>query len=66
MYEAQNIPPKKFRTAQAAEHFGVSQMTLWRWAQQDNFPQPLKMGRMRLYDVVEIERWLVARAEVDQ
>lgn len=46
------------RSKQAAEHFGVSDMTLWRWRKCPKFPQPLKRGRVVLYDTAAIERWL--------
>ena len=46
------------RPKQTAEHFQVSTMTLWRWAQSSDFPQPLKRGQVVLYDIAAIEAWL--------
>lgn len=46
------------RPKQTYDHFGVSHTTLWRWAQQSGFPQPLKRGKVVLYDLTAIESWL--------
>lgn len=46
------------RPPEAAEHFKVSHMTLLRWRKQDGFPQPLKRGKVVLYDIAAIENWL--------
>lgn len=46
------------RPNQVAEHYNISHMTLWRWRKCPNFPQPLKRGRVVLYDVDAIEQWL--------
>lgn len=46
------------RAKQTLEHFSISHMTLWRWRQHPDFPQPLKRGRVVLYDVDAIEQWL--------
>lgn len=50
--------PTLTRPKQTAEHFQISTMTLWRWCQQADFPQPLKRGQVVLYDVAAIEQWL--------
>lgn len=46
------------RTKPTAAHFQISEMTLWRWRQEDTFPKPLKRGRTVLYDLAAIEQWL--------
>lgn len=50
--------PRLERTREAAKHFRVSEMTLWRWRQLPGFPQPLKAGRTRLYDIGAIQDWM--------
>lgn len=52
-------PTTKARPKQAAAHFQISIMTLWRWTKRPGFPQPLKMGQIVLYDIAAIERWLM-------
>lgn len=46
------------RPTQTAEHFLISKQTLWRWTQEDDFPQPMRRGRVTLYDLKAIEEWL--------
>lgn len=46
------------RPKQTAGHFQISVMTLHRWRQREGFPQPLKTGRVVLYDLAAIESWL--------
>lgn len=53
----------KARPKQAAEHFSISAMTLWRWAQNPDFPKPLKRGGVVLYDIAAIENWLAGGAK---
>lgn len=55
-----------FLTArQVAERESVSVPTVWRWAREGNFPQPVKLGpgctRWRLAD---LEAWEAERGEV--
>lgn len=54
----QGITPYLARTKATAEHFKVSEMTLWRWRQMEGFPKPLKRGRTVLYDIAAIEEWM--------
>ena len=56
MVISQSTP--KARPKQTAEHFAISQMTLWRWRQTPNFPKPLKRGGVVLFDIAAIENWL--------
>ncbi len=46
------------RTAETAKHFKISEMTLYRWRHSDGFPKPVKRGRVVLYDIAAIDRWL--------
>jgi len=46
------------RTKQTLETFHISSMTLWRWQQAPDFPQPLKRGQVRLFDIAAIKQWL--------
>lgn len=50
--------PARTRPKQTAAHFQVSLMTLHRWRKQHEFPQPLKRGRVVLYDIAAIDAWL--------
>lgn len=50
------------RPPETAKHFKVSHMTLLRWRNQEGFPQPLKRGRVVLYNIAEIEQWLEGSA----
>lgn len=60
IYGDRMLPKKKIfeRQAETAEYFKISVMTLWRWSQDPLFPRPLKRGRVVLYDLAAIERWL--------
>ncbi|MBC7286135.1 MAG: AlpA family phage regulatory protein [Hoeflea sp.] len=42
---------------------GVSDMTLWRWLNDDNldFPRPIYIGRRRYWREADIIEWLEAR-----
>lgn len=48
------------RDTQAAARYGVSRVTVWRWAAQGKFPRPVKLAtrctRWRLSDILEWER----------
>lgn len=46
------------RPQQAADHFKVTTMTLYRWRKLPGFPQPLKRGQVVLYNTAAIEAWL--------
>lgn len=61
---AATMPARK-RTKEVAEHFSVSLMTLYRWRKQHDFPQPLKRGRVVLYDIAAIDAWLEAGKELN-
>lgn len=46
------------RTQQALAHFGICRSTLYRWRDQQGFPQPLTRGRVVLYDTEAIKEWM--------
>lgn len=46
------------RPAETAKHFSISGNTLLRWRKIEGFPQPIKQGRIVLYDVKAIKLWL--------
>lgn len=50
------------RTSQTMEHFRISRSTLYRWREQDGFPQPLTRGRVILYDAEAIKEWMKQEA----
>lgn len=39
-------------------HFDISRTTLWRLAQLEGFPEPLKLGRAVRYRLDEVEAFL--------
>lgn len=41
-----------------AEMLDVSTQTIWRWAKMEGFPQPIKKGRIVLYDQKAVIKWL--------
>ena len=41
----------------------VSDMTLWRWLNERNFPKPVYIGNRRFWKESEIIAWLEAQAE---
>lgn len=50
--------------AQVRAYFGgISQMSLWRWLNDEKleFPKPLIVNKRRLFPVAEIEAWAVRR-----
>ena len=51
-------PETPAKPAQAAEYFGITRQTLWRWSKEDGFPQPLKRGRVVRYNIAAIQAWL--------
>ena len=54
-----NNPKRFYRQRAAAKYFSISIMTLWRWERLNGFPEPLRCGRVVLYDASAIEAWLV-------
>jgi len=39
---------------------GISDMTLWRWVQDRDFPKPIYIARRRYWREVEVLQWLDA------
>lgn len=56
--------PILYRPKETADYFQISVMTLWRWRQQEGFPQPLERGQVVLYDINRIIEWLAGNKEV--
>ncbi|SPL81344.1 hypothetical protein [Yersinia phage fEV-1] len=46
------------RAKEAADQFSISVPTLYRWRQEEGFPQPAKRGQVVLYDTEAIRKWL--------
>ena len=49
---------KLLRPKEAAQHFSISKMTLWRWQKSPGFPPPLRRGGVVLYDLCAVQAWL--------
>jgi hypothetical protein len=45
-----------------ARRLNVGRTTLWRGRQLEDFPRPAIVGKLRLYDVEQLEDWLRKRA----
>lgn len=62
-----NPNPSKLIPASAVRETlgGVSDMTLWRWLQDEalSFPRPIYIGRRRYFREAEIHAWIEERAE---
>lgn len=37
--------------------YGVSQMTLWRWLKETDFPRPIYIGRYRYWRLADLEEF---------
>lgn len=60
--EAKNtFNPKYTRAKETATYFATSRMTLYRWRKEKDFPQPVQRGRVVLYDIAAIDKWLIGR-----
>lgn len=53
----------KSRSDDVRNHFKISSMTLWRWEQDPDFPQALRRGRVKMFDIAAIEQWLIEGAK---
>lgn len=53
---------KYLSTKQVRERFGVSHMWIERRMQDSGFPRPVKMGRLRFYNLEQVEEWERAQA----
>lgn len=45
---------------------GLAPRTIWGWANDDQFPPPLELGRLRRWRREDIESWLARRAAAAQ
>ncbi|MNC68213.1 Helix-turn-helix domain protein [compost metagenome] len=64
MQENFSIAAPVYRASHAVRmHFDISRTTLWRLAQLEGFPEPLKVGRAVRYRIDEIEAFLRERQE---
>ena len=47
------------------QRYGVSDMTLWRWAHDDRmgFPKPLRINGRRFWKATELDDWEAAQAK---
>ena len=53
-----------YRPRAAAKYLGVSPSTLYRWANDSDFPQPIKLGRQASgWRKADLDAWLDRRAE---
>lgn len=50
---------------EAAEILRVSRSTMIRWRQRKYGPKPMHFGKVWLYSLEEIEKWLKGLAEVE-
>ncbi len=54
---------KRIQAAQVRAMCGeISDMTLWRWLQERQFPQPIYIGRRRYWREADVIAWLEAQA----
>ena len=59
------LPDTRLTGPQICARFGdISDMTLWRWLQNDElaFPKPLVINRRRYWRLADIEAWERTRA----
>ncbi|RWD50873.1 MAG: AlpA family phage regulatory protein [Mesorhizobium sp.] len=47
---------------QVRERYNVSDMTIWRWLRDLDFPQPVYISRYRYWRVSDIEAWEARQA----
>lgn len=47
---------------QVRERYNVSDMTIWRWLRDQNFPQPIYITRYRYWRLTDIEAWEAKQA----
>lgn len=61
--QSQSITATTFKTKYGrykdlCEAFGVSRTTVWRWIKEPGFPDPVKRGRIVLFDIAAVDAWL--------
>ncbi|RWA76661.1 MAG: AlpA family phage regulatory protein [Mesorhizobium sp.] len=47
---------------QVRDRYNVSDMTIWRWLREQDFPQPVYIGRLRFWRLSDIEEWEARQA----
>ena len=57
------IPNKGIGTSllsadQIAKRFGVSTKSIYRWMEQEKFPQSVRLGHMHRWRTADIEQWI--------
>lgn len=40
---------------------GISDMSLWRWCKNSDFPQPVRINRRRYWREADVVAWLASR-----
>ncbi len=56
--------PRLIDAQAVARLLGVSRRTVWRLAETRQIPSPIRLGTLRRWDVVTIERYLDQQREV--
>jgi excisionase family DNA binding protein len=53
-------------TAEVAQRYSISKMTLWRWLRDEKigFPKPMVVNRRKLFDEAGLRAWELKRTEV--
>ena len=55
---------KYYTTRDIRARFGVSRITVWKWAKSPDFPQPINPGKHgiapHLYEAADVETWAAA------
>ncbi len=47
-----------FDVREVAKLLGVSPRSVWEWANNGKFPQPIALGRLRRWRLADVENWL--------
>ena len=51
---------------QVAELCGVSPRSIWGWADDRKFPQPIKLGRLRRWSLADVQSWIAEQSQAAQ
>lgn len=44
----------------------VSPRSIWSWADDRKFPQPIKLGRLRRWSVIDVQNWIAEQSRAAQ